>query len=779
MTSPDALDISDTPAEAAPQRLRVFLSYARPNKPRVAKIAAGLEAAGLDVWWDPAIEAGSTFSDEIAHELEIADAIVVVWSKAAIASAWVRDEADVGRQRGRLVPVLIEPVQPPLGFRQLHATDLGDWHGQPDDAAFRSVISAIERVAGGTAVRAPAAAPPRPPWRLIGRGLLSLVVLAGLAFAGYGYLGNRHPDTTRPTVAVLPFTNMTQGGQPYFAQGLAEEILDSLARNKRVRVLGSASARSIRANDSDPGFARRALGVDWLLDGSVRGGANASDRIKVSVQLIDTSDGSAVWAQAFDRGGADLISVQEEIAKAVETQISGTISGPEPRPANAPRAPVSPEAFSKILVARQLIRTRKPDALRAAFKLADEAIALDGTYALAYATRASAAILGTVYVDDRVDRNVEKASRRDAEKAIALDPNLSDGYDALGVVLVTARDIPNAIVAGKRAVALNPGNAEAQLHLAFHQAYNGQIAAAIKTFQAASAIDPMWAIPVASTILNSELINAPAIARATAERFRGLVFDPALGEWLTAAEANARGDYGTALRAATAAVTRDPASYIARLAQNIAARALMASLTAPGTGEPFAVASRRSASETADEGLRLGDAVWNESRAATAMAWSLVHLGRDAELLRSFDRRFSSVAAFAAANVPQEQTEVPLALALARQGRTADAAAMWTLAEKSLGQLDAGGIAAAQTANSWAVLELARGSRAAAATRLMRGAAQQWWVVCRGPVWIGDTRLFASLHSDPQFTALVQDCATRINQQRKLAGLPPLNQSGA
>ena len=103
---------------------RVFLSYARTDRPRVAKLAEALAAAGLSVWWDTAIETGSRFSTEIERELNAADVVVVAWSAASVTSAWVLDEAGAGRDRGRLVPVQLDDTAPPLGFRQYQATDL-------------------------------------------------------------------------------------------------------------------------------------------------------------------------------------------------------------------------------------------------------------------------------------------------------------------------------------------------------------------------------------------------------------------------------------------------------------------------------------------------------------------------------------------------------------------------------------------------------------------------------------------------------------------------------
>ena len=102
----------------------VFLSYDRENISRVRSIASVLEKAGHSVWWDQHITCGTQYSREIEQALGRADAIVVMWSEQSVDSAWVRDEAAAGRDSGRLVPVRLDQVEPPLGFRQFQTIDL-------------------------------------------------------------------------------------------------------------------------------------------------------------------------------------------------------------------------------------------------------------------------------------------------------------------------------------------------------------------------------------------------------------------------------------------------------------------------------------------------------------------------------------------------------------------------------------------------------------------------------------------------------------------------------
>jgi TIR domain len=124
----------------------IFLSYARENVNRAEVLAAALESRGWTVWWDRRIPAGKDFNAHLQEQLDAARCIVVLWSKASTASQFVRDEAGEGLD-GRLVPVLIEAVKQPLGFRQLQAADLVDWDGVQAHDGFERFAHAIAAIA--------------------------------------------------------------------------------------------------------------------------------------------------------------------------------------------------------------------------------------------------------------------------------------------------------------------------------------------------------------------------------------------------------------------------------------------------------------------------------------------------------------------------------------------------------------------------------------------------------------------------------------------------------
>ena len=107
----------------------IFISYASEDRSRVRLLADALSGYGWSVWWDRQIPAGRTFDEVITEALDAARCVVVVWSRDSVASSWVREEADEGRKRGVLIPVLIDQISPPLGFGRIHAASMTEWDG--------------------------------------------------------------------------------------------------------------------------------------------------------------------------------------------------------------------------------------------------------------------------------------------------------------------------------------------------------------------------------------------------------------------------------------------------------------------------------------------------------------------------------------------------------------------------------------------------------------------------------------------------------------------------
>ena len=111
----------------------VFVSYARQDRDRIAPLIHALEARGLEVWWDSRIEGGTEYTREIETQLNVAGAVLVIWSRRSVESLWVADEASAGQQQGKLVPISIDPVAPRIGFRQFQTLEFSGWNQDPAD----------------------------------------------------------------------------------------------------------------------------------------------------------------------------------------------------------------------------------------------------------------------------------------------------------------------------------------------------------------------------------------------------------------------------------------------------------------------------------------------------------------------------------------------------------------------------------------------------------------------------------------------------------------------
>ncbi|MFO1153984.1 MAG: toll/interleukin-1 receptor domain-containing protein [Rhodospirillales bacterium] len=137
----------------------VFLSYAREDRATAERLARTLERHGRSVWWDRHVPAGKRFDEVIGENLASARCVVVLWSTAANASEWVGEEAEEARERGLLIPAMIEPVDPPLGFRRIQAADLVGWDGDDAHPGLQRLLVDIDAVLAASAASHPA---PRP-----------------------------------------------------------------------------------------------------------------------------------------------------------------------------------------------------------------------------------------------------------------------------------------------------------------------------------------------------------------------------------------------------------------------------------------------------------------------------------------------------------------------------------------------------------------------------------------------------------------------------------------
>jgi hypothetical protein len=174
----------------------IFLSYKREDRAAVAPLTAALEAEGFDVWWDPELPLGQSYAASIARELKAAKVIMPVWTARSIASEYVQEEATFGKRHGKLIPVRLEAVDPPIGFGMIQAADLSNWPtGDRTHSEFHNLLAAVKALTEGRSGAEPTvgipapAAPPRKSGStrpaVIGALIVATAVAAGGGFYAF------------------------------------------------------------------------------------------------------------------------------------------------------------------------------------------------------------------------------------------------------------------------------------------------------------------------------------------------------------------------------------------------------------------------------------------------------------------------------------------------------------------------------------------------------------------------------------------------------------------
>lgn len=330
------------------------------------------------------------------------------------------------------------------------------------------------------------------PWSrvLARRGLpAALAAVVALAVGAWAVWLPRAVPTARrgQSVAVLPLLDLSpEPREAYFADGVTEELLNTLARNPNLRVAARTSAFRFKSASEDLRTIGQALNVSALLEGSV---TRTGNRVRLTARLVNADDGFQLWSNAYDRAVDDILAVQADIARAVADAMHVAPSGDAP-PAGSPRVRSS-AAYSAYLRGRYFDQRNTKDSLERAVASFETAIAQDPTFAPAWAglslARASIGTEGYAPPD-----TVFGEARRSAERAIALDPLLVDGHLALAMVQrVYDWDWASADATTQRALALEPNNAAIVLSSARGASTLGRVEEALALARRAVDLDPL------------------------------------------------------------------------------------------------------------------------------------------------------------------------------------------------------------------------------------------------------------------------------------------------
>ena len=430
----------------------VFVSYARSDKARVAPLVAAIEAQGWSVWWDPEIDAGQQFDDQIEAELKAAKAVVVVWTPTSVASRWVRGEAREAADRGTLVPVRFEGASLPMDVRAIHTTDLDAWADDAASAPFQALLRSLNaminrRGAAGGPVASPVVEP-----------------------AAVDRIG----------ICVLPFANMSgDSEQEYFSDGISEDVITDLNKVSALFVVARNTAFSFKGKSVDVSQLARQLKVSHVLEGSVR---KAGGRVRITAQLIEGASGGQIWAERYDRDLNDIFALQDEISEAIVKALKLKLL-PEEKKAIEQRGTENVDAYNLYLMARQNYATgieQDPRRAEASVRLCRRATEIDSNYARAWALMALGQMLLHFSHGRRGDDGMSAA-----ERALELDGDLAEAHAVKARVLSQYGRHDEASAEIEIALRLDPDSYEVNKSAAYLRVRQQRMKEAIRFYEKA------------------------------------------------------------------------------------------------------------------------------------------------------------------------------------------------------------------------------------------------------------------------------------------------------
>ena len=274
----------------------IFISYDHSDRAEITKLASALEVEGYSVWSDRDIASGTEFSRVIEIELDAASHVIVVWSSASLASNWVRDEADYAREKGKLLPISLDGVLPPIGFRQIHSLNFDGWDGAASAHNFQSLLQSF-------------------------RGeKISPTLVADNATLN---AAPNDPESRKPSIAVLPFANMSSDvEQGFLADGLTEDLITALSTNRHLSVAARTTTFAYKGISIDIREVGRELNARYVVEGSLR---KIGACVRVTVQFIDTETGAHIWANNYNATIEEFSAAPDEIVEKITASLGAQL----------------------------------------------------------------------------------------------------------------------------------------------------------------------------------------------------------------------------------------------------------------------------------------------------------------------------------------------------------------------------------------------------------------------------------------------------------------------
>lgn len=488
----------------------IFLSYASEDSEAAARIAEALKVAAIEVWFDQAeLRGGEVWDRKINEQIHQCRLFMPIIS----ANTEARDEGyfrrewgvavermrDMAEHKAFLVPVVIDgtgerEAAVPERFRHVQ------WIRLPGGVASSAFVSRIAALVGG-----PSASPrtgrvanvsagspkPRESIRRTKLGGVAVLILAATlgGWLAWHHLASHTSLSVAPvaekSIAVLPFVDLSENhDQDYFAEGMAEEIIDLLAQIPALKVIGRTSSFQFKGQNPDLRMVGSALGVNYVLEGSVR---TSGDQLRVTAQLISTQDGLHLWSNTYDRPLGDTLKIQDQIATHVvrALQLSVGAAGYPERSAFK-----SPEAYDLYLRGLHARDRYDKAGFESAMTYFQQAFDLEPKSVPVLESLAVTQWLKTGFGYDESADGYEKA-RLFAQRALELNPNSGTAYSVLASVNFAKWDWAAAERDGEEGLRLEPRNPRVLGGLANLYRARGRWVEGARLLEIAISLDPL------------------------------------------------------------------------------------------------------------------------------------------------------------------------------------------------------------------------------------------------------------------------------------------------
>src|SRR5467141_771809 len=416
-------------------------------------------------------------------------------------------------------PPYVETL-PRRGYRFISAVDL------PDSLGLKLAVPEMPASIDSPAVIAESQIPPRHRYRRVLVTALVLVVVSAVVF-GFDLSGVRRKLLGKPSapriqsIAVLPLENLSKDPeQEYFADGMTDQLITNLAQVSALKVVSRTSAMRYKGTKKSLSEIARELHVDAVVEGAVM---RAGGRVRISAQLIEAPTDHHLWAASYERDLRDVLSMQEEVTRAIVSEIRVKLTAQEQaRLAN--RHPINPEAYKLYLNGHYHWNKRSLEGFQKAIEYFQLAAAKDPAYALAYVGLADTYTYFSFF-DVVPPREAMPKAKAAAARALEIDNRLGEAHVSLGYVsYMYDWDWPAAGKHFEQALTLNPAYSRAHTFYPFYLSSLGRSEEALAVAKHSLDLDP--ASPAVSHSLAVQLYLARQFDNAIAQAHKTLELDP-------------------------------------------------------------------------------------------------------------------------------------------------------------------------------------------------------------------------------------------------------------